>query len=55
VEVKNTGTPLPGHAVPVRKWLDQYGGRTGTGLVVANVDRPMPLLPGVTAIPWHWI
>jgi len=55
VEVKNTGTPLPGHAVPVRKWLDDFGGKKGKGYVVANINRSMPLLPGVSAIPWNWI
>jgi len=55
VEVKNTGTPLPGHAVPVKKWLDRYGGQNARGFVVANIDRSLPLLPGVSAIPWHMI
>jgi len=55
IEIKATSTPLPRHAAPVRRWLDVRGGRDGQGFVVANISAPQALLPGVKAMPWHWV
>ncbi len=55
MEIKATSTPLPGHAVPVRRWLDRHGTRHSRGFVVANIGTPVPLLPGVRGMPWSWV
>lgn len=52
LEVKATSTPTPQHAQTLLRWGALLGGLSGAA-VACNVDRPMALVPGVRAIPWH--
>jgi len=53
VEVKATSTVTSEHGKTISTWLKR--GEGGTGIVVADIAKPVSLLPGVTAVPWHWI
>jgi predicted AAA+ superfamily ATPase len=49
-EIKGTATPGPGDLKGLRKWMEMSG--TKTAHVLCLVDRPMPVEPGITAVPW---
>jgi uncharacterized protein len=52
IEVKATATPQPRHGDGVARWLE-LAGRTATGAVACDIDRPTALRAGIRAIPWH--
>lgn len=52
VEVKATATPRPRHASEVVRWQQLAGELAGSGLVVADVEGPHALVPGVRVLPW---
>lgn len=52
VEIKATATPRPAHAATLLRWRAAAGERAGSGLLVARVEQPGALAPGVRAVPW---
>lgn len=55
IEVKSTATPRPAHAGSIVRWRELAGKKAGDGLLVANVERPSSLVPGVRVLPWDAI
>jgi hypothetical protein len=52
VEVKATASPTPHHAEGLRRFL-ALAGPTARGVLACRVERPVHLLPGIRAVPWH--
>jgi uncharacterized protein len=52
VEVKATASPTPHHAEGLRRFL-ALAGPAARGVLACRVERPVHLLPGVRAVPWH--
>jgi len=55
IEIKSTATPRPAHAEGLLRWRELAGKKAGDGLLVADVERPSALVPGVRALPWDAI
>ncbi len=55
LEIKATATPRPAHADGIVRWRALAGEEAGNGLVVADVERPSSLVPGVRVLPWDAI
>jgi hypothetical protein len=53
LEVKATSTVTPEDGKTVAAWLERSGGESG--IVIADIPKPVSLMPRVTAIPWHWV
>jgi predicted AAA+ superfamily ATPase len=53
-ELKSTATVTPHHADGLCRWLRLAGRRAGPATIVADVDRPLSVAPGVRAVPWWW-
>jgi predicted AAA+ superfamily ATPase len=52
IEVKATATPTPRHAEALSRWL-KLAGPAARGVLACRIDRPIPLRPGIRAVPWH--
>lgn len=52
LEVKATASPNPGHASGLVRWARAAGPATRVALA-CRVDAPLPLAPGLRAVPWH--
>ena len=52
VEIKSTATPRPPHAETIQRWKSAAGAEKVAGYLVCDVERPEPLAPGITAVPW---
>lgn len=53
VEIKQTATPLPGHAQGLLRLRELLGKEGGAPMLVCAVARRTPLPHGVTALPWR--
>jgi predicted AAA+ superfamily ATPase len=53
VEVKQTATPLPGHAAGLSRLAELLGPEGGAPLLVCRVAAKAALPGGVTALPWR--
>ncbi len=54
IEVKASATITPTHAAEVRKWRALAGQPDVPAALIADVDRPFSVAPGVRAVPWWW-
>ncbi len=52
LEIKATETPTPHHGESLACWLELAGPRV-SGALACLVDAPVPLRPGIRAVPWH--
>lgn len=52
IEVKLSATPRPLMAEPIRRFREDFGDRAAPGYVVHPGDVRLPLVPGVTALPF---
>ena len=52
VEIKATSTPRPTHAAAILRFRAAAGERAGPGLLVAKVEQPGTVAPGVRLVPW---
>jgi predicted AAA+ superfamily ATPase len=52
IEIKLSATPRPLHAETIVKWRAAAKCEGVPGFVVCDIDRPEPLVKGVTAMPW---
>ena len=53
VEIKQTATPLPGHASGLLRLAELLGPESGAPLLVCSVAAKTALPSGVTALPWR--
>ncbi len=52
IEIKLSATPKPAMAAGILSFRSDYGKRVGPGFVVHTGETPLPLSPGITAIPY---
>jgi len=52
LEVKFSSTITPHHASSLRRWLSE-GRKSAPGVIIANIPEPIPVAPGVRAVPWN--
>ncbi|MBI2440220.1 MAG: ATP-binding protein [Lentisphaerae bacterium] len=55
IEIKATATVTPHHAAGLRKWNELTGANETAGIIMANIDGPMSVAPGIRAVPWWWV
>lgn len=55
VEIKSSGTPIPGMAAGIHAFRAELGERVGPGYVIHPGDIKLPLGPGVTALPFRML
>ncbi len=55
VEIKASGTPIPGMAAGIHAFRAELGSRVGPGYVVHTGNIKLPLGPGVTALPFRML
>lgn len=55
VEIKSSSTINAHQASGLAKWMKLEGSSAGQGLIVANVEKPTGVVPGIRAVPWDWI
>lgn len=55
LEIKTTATVSPRHAVHLAHWIRKIHAGQGRTAIMADVDGPQTVEPGVRAVPWRWV
>lgn len=54
-EIKATATLTPHHADALAKWRVLAGSLADMGCIMADVERPVSIRPGIRGLPWWWV